>query len=145
MTLKAPMLRFCEQVAIGVSASRAYMATHPNASYQTACSAVGRILRRPDVAAEILRLRVQAQQAAGSAVLTLIEKRSFLARVVRAQIALLPRDSDLWQSVHHSSHGTFYRLPDKIEAITIDNDLSGDGAEANANDSLTQLLTSLRK
>jgi len=145
MMLKATLLRFCEQVAMGVSATRAYMAAYPNASYGTASTSAYKLLQRPGVQAEILRLRVQAQQAAGSAVMTLIEKRSFLARVVRAQIALLPHDSDLWQSVHHSSHGTFYRLPDKIEAIIADNDLSADGAEVAGQDSLTQLLISLRK
>src|SRR5687767_4409560 len=91
--LTPPMLRFCEQVAMGMSATRAFMAAYPNASAATAASNAYKLLRRPGVEAEILRLRGQAQQAPGSAVMTLFEKRTFLARVVRAQIALLPRDS----------------------------------------------------
>lgn len=128
---------------MGVSATRAYMAAHPNASYKTADGAAYMVLKRPEVEAEILRLQAQAQQADGSAVMSLIEKRSFLARVVRAQIALLPRDSDLWESVHDSSWGTFYRLPDKIEAINLDNKLSAD--DPMQQDSLMQLLISVRK
>jgi hypothetical protein len=141
--LTPPMLRFCEQVAMGMSATRAYSAAYPNASHGTAASNAYNLLRRPGVDAEILRLRTLAQQAPGSAVMTLFEKRSFLARVVRSQIALLPRESDLWERVWDSRGGTFYRLPDKIEAIKLDNKLSAD--DPMQQDSLMQLLISVRK
>ena len=63
---------------------------------------------------------------------------------MRAQIALLAHDSDLWQSMHRSSRGTFfYRLPDKLEAISLDNKLSAD--HPREEDHLAQLLISIRK
>ena len=128
---------------MGMSAVRAFMAAYPNAGYRTAASNAYKLLRRPGVEAEISRLRAQAQQAPGSAVMTLVEKRSFLARLVRSQIALLSRESDLWERVWDSRSGTFYRLPDKIEAINLDNKLSAD--DPMQQDSLTQLLISVRK
>ena len=143
--LKAPILKICEQVAIGVSATRAYMSAYPNAGYATANTTACKILARPEVRAEIARLRAQAQTMAGSAVMTLIEKRSFLARVVRAQIALLPEDSDLWQSVSHTHCGSIYRLPDKLQAIVEDTRLAGLDTEAAGYDSLAQWLATLRK
>ena len=123
---------------------RAYMVAYPNSTYLRANGTAHKVLKHPEVQAEILRLRAQAQQMGGPAFLSLIEKRMFLARVVRAQIALLPYDSDLWQSMHQSSRGAFfYRLPDKLEAIAADNELSSD--ELKEQDSLTQLLISVRK
>jgi hypothetical protein len=121
------------------------MVAYPNASYATANAAAHRIVARPEVRAEIMRLRAQAQPMAGSAVMTLIEKRSFLARVVRARIALLPEDSDLWQSVGRANWGNIYRLPDKLQAIVEDTRLAGLDSEAAGYDSLAQWLATLRK
>ena len=121
---------------------RAYREAYPHSTW--ANGTAHKVLKRPEVQAEILRLRAQAQQMGGTAFLSLIEKRMFLARVVRAQIALLPQDSDLWQRMHQSRRGTFcYRLPDKLEAISLDNKLSaGDRMQQ---DHLSQLLISVRK
>ena len=143
MILKARISRFCEHVAMGVNATHAYLIDHPNANHVSANGGSQQYLRRPEVQAEIRRLRAQAQEVAGPAFLSLTEKRRFLARVVRAQIALLPDDSDLWQSVRYCKSGTFFKLPDKIEAIRLDNELSGD--ESKELGSLTQLLISIRK
>jgi hypothetical protein len=78
-------------------------------------------------------------------VLTLMQKRIFLARVVRAVIANEPDSSDLWQSIKRTKDGTEYRLPDKLAAIKIDCDLAGDGAEAEGNDALAALLERVMK
>ncbi|MDB6152454.1 MAG: Terminase small subunit [Chthoniobacteraceae bacterium] len=85
-------------------------------------------------------MRAVAEKMAGSAVLTLMEKRIFLARVVRAVISNLANDSDLWQSIKRTKTGIEFRLPDKLRAIEVDNNLAGTGSEAEVNDSLAGLL-----
>ena len=95
--------------------------------------------------AEIARLRAVAASLPGSAVLTLMEKRNFLARLLRAQIALLPSESDLFVSVKHTEAGAEYRLGDKLKAIEIDNDLAGQGSEAEGKDALAELLERVMK
>lgn len=126
---------------MGVSAIGAHRVAYPHSPW--ADGTAHTVLKRPAVQAEILRLRAQAQQMGGPAFLTLIEKRMFLARVVRAQVALLPHDCDLWQRMHQSPRGTFYGLPDKLDAIIADNELSTD--DRKEQDALTQLLISVRK
>lgn len=132
--------KYCEGVASGLTGTAAYMAAYPQASRGTAKGQSRRLLRKPEIRSEIERLRRQAEEIAGPAVLTLAEKRSFLARIVRARPALLEPDSDLWQSVKETKAGMEYRLPDKIAAIKEDNDLAGDGAMAAGHDELAALL-----
>lgn len=103
------------------------------------------LLAKPSIKAEIERLRAKADEKAGSAVLTLAEKKSFIARLLRAKPGQLEQDSDLWQSIKLSANGIEMRLPDKLAAIKLDNDLSGDGSEAGANDALTALLERVMK
>lgn len=68
-------------------------------------------------------------QAATATVLTITEKREFLARVVRAKpSAAGPDNPD--STVAMSKAGPYYSFPDKIAAIKLDNDLGGDGADA---------------
>ena len=128
---------------MGASAIRAYMVAHPKMSHLSANGAAHLYLKRPEIRAEIRRLRTQAEEVGGSAFLSVSEKRLFLARVIRARIASLPHDSDLWQSMHQTSRGTYFRLPNKIEAIRLDNELSPDETEERS--SITQLLISVRK
>lgn len=142
--LRGTEYKFCEGIVMGMNSTQAYAFAHPNVSYAVANASGYAVLRRRHIRAEIERLRTIAHDKGGSAVMTVIEKRSFLARVVRARIAELPEDSDLWQSVKHSHCGHTYRLPDKVQAIVEDNKLSGDGSEAAAYDSLTLWLGSLR-
>ena len=88
----------------------------------------------------------------GGAVLTLRQKREFLAKVVNTPISEVSTDSDLCQewSETEGEKTTSRRLkmPSKLDAIKIDNDLSGDGAEAEGNKALgglAALVARLRK
>jgi len=63
-------------------------------------------------------------QAATTAVLTITEKREFLARVVRAKLTELPDDSDIWQEITVSEDSIKRKMPDKLRAIAQDNDLA---------------------
>lgn len=129
---------------MGMNATQAYLFAHPNVNHKTANVTGWTVLRKPHIRAEIERLRTIAHDKAGSAVMTLIEKRIFLARVVRARIIQVPEDSDLWQSVNHTHCGSNFKLPDKIQAIIEDTRLAGYDTETAGYDSLTQWLGSLR-
>jgi hypothetical protein len=85
-------------------------------------------------------MRTQAEREAGSAVMTLIEKRKRLARIVRARVTMEPPDSDLWQSVKTRDGVSEFRLPDNIAAIVFDNKLAGQGNETEADDEISELL-----
>ena len=135
-----PQAKFCEGIATGLNGTEAYLAAYPRSTRRAAEPGASRLLRNAKVKAEIAKLRAEAAKVAGSAVLTLAEKRIFLAQVVRACVATLPHDSPLWVSVKKGKDGTEYRLPDKIAAIKLDNDLAGEGSEAGANDALGELL-----
>lgn len=86
-------------------------------------------------AARIAREKEDEQTMA--AVLTIVEKRKFLARVVRAKLKEEPAESDLWQEVEITGDKVKKKMPDKLRAIALDNDLAGDGSEAKANDALS--------
>lgn len=138
--LSGPHRQFCEGVVSGLTFSDAYRAAYPEAAPENARKNAARLTAREDIQAEIARLRAVADERAGSAVLTLMEKRIFLARIVRACVALLPEDSDLWQSIKRTEDATEFRLPDKLAAIRLDNDLAGEGATAGAEDAITQMI-----
>ncbi|MGV3532603.1 MAG: hypothetical protein ACO1QR_09565 [Chthoniobacteraceae bacterium] len=140
MNISGPRRKFAEGIVSGLSAAAAYRQAYPNSAPGNAHKLASRLTGNPDVQAEIARLPSAADQQAGSAVLNLMEKRIFLARVVRAAVANLPEDSDLWVSIKRTESGTEYRLPDKLAAVKVDNDLAGEGSEAAADDAFAALL-----
>lgn len=89
------------------------------------------------------RVKWLKSQAASDTVLTIKEKREFCARLVRSKVGELGRDSDLWNSVKVTEDGTEYKLPDKLAAIRIDNDLAVEGAEAEANKAFEIIIRKL--
>jgi hypothetical protein len=138
--LTGPQRKFCEGVVSGLPAAAAYAEAYPKSTPANARKNASHLAARADVKAEIRAMRDKADLLPGSAVLTHAENRNFFARVVRAQVRKLPADSDLWVSVKQTEHGTEFRLPDKLAAIKLDNDLAGEGSEAEANDALSALL-----
>ncbi len=119
--LSGPHQKFCKGIVVGNTAASAYRAAYPNTTADNARKNAARRVTKADIQAEIARQRTVTEKEAGSAVLTLVEKRSFLARV-----ALLPPDSDLLQSIKRTASGSEIRLADKIAAIKLDNDLVGE-------------------
>ena len=153
--LSGPRQKFAEGIVAGNSATAAYRAAYLRSGQRAAEVGASRLLRNAEVTAEIERQRATAEKQAGSALMTLMEKRMFLARVVRANVALLPPDSDLWIGV-----GTRrLRMPDKLRAIKLDNDLAGEGKgrgvkvrvgmggkeSGEKDDAFSELLVSIRK
>ena len=127
------------------NAAGAYRAAYPKSSEAAANTSASRLLKNADVQAEVSRIRNAASGVVGMAVLSIAEKRDFIARLVRAKVGELSRDSDLWQSIKTTDTGTEYRLPDKLRAILADNDLAGEGSVAASNDGLAALIARLRK
>lgn len=143
--LSGPRRRFCEGIVAGKSATDAYAEAYPRTGRSTARKHASRLMKDEGVKAEIARLRAQADAKAGSAVLTLMEKRMFLARLVRCNLRKLNEvDGDLFVSVKHTEAGTEYRIGCKLKAIEIDNDLAGEGSEAEGRDAFGEWLASLR-
>ena len=143
--LSGPHQKFAEGIAKGLNATQAYQEAYPKASYDSARTRGADLFANVDIQAEVDRMRKRAETLPGSAVLTLAQKRDFLARLVTASVTTTPADSDLWNSVKTTEFGHEFKLPCKLGAIKLDNDLAGEGSEAGANDMLAGLLGRIRK
>lgn len=133
--------RFALLVATGeVSAAEAYRKTiSAKCTDKTSHERASKIASNDKVRARIADLRskaaVVASERAGEVVLSIAEKRLFLAAVVRTPSGAIDKHSQLcqeWSETHgeHSS-STKLKMPDKLAAIKLDNDLAGEGSEAN--------------
>ena len=100
--LSKPHRKFCEGIVSGLTGVRAYALAYPSCSLNTARINASQLRAKPHIQQEIARRRAQAEAIVGSDVLILIEKRRWLARVVRANLAYLDPeiDGDLLVSLH---------------------------------------------
>jgi hypothetical protein len=119
--------KFCEGIVTGLSGVRAYALAYPRCSLKTARLNASHLRAKPHIQGEIAPLRAQADASSGSAVLALIEKRRWLARVVRANLALLnPKiDGELLVSLYvdealKKPHMRKICIADKVVAIEFD-------------------------
>lgn len=138
--LSGPRKSFCDGIVAGKSATEAYCAAYPRATPESARKHAARLKAKAEVREEIARMRRLADEKAGSAVLQCLEKRMFLARVVRARPALLEHDSDLIQSIKRGKNFGELKLPDKIAAIQLDNKLAGKGQADDGDDPIAELI-----
>ncbi len=129
--------RFACLLAEGAGVSAAYVL----AGYRESPASATRLSKKVNVAERVEWLK---QQAASDTVLSIKEKREFLARVVRTPIGEVDRTSDLCQEVTETDDSTKYKMPDKLSAIRLDNDLAGEGSEAKGQGALSALLGRLR-
>lgn len=136
--LNGPQYKFAAGVASGLSAWDAYKEAYPKTGAEAARRSASKLMTNPDIKKEIDRIRTAADGLGGSAVLAVLEKRQFLARVVRSRLAELPDDSDLWQEISMTEAGVKRKLPDKLRAIAADNELSGTGTD-------TKLMISINR
>src|SRR4030095_4656461 len=143
--LSGPRRKFCEGIVSGLSVTEAHRAPYPKTTSDNARKNAAKLTGKDEIKSEIAALRAKGDEKAGSAVLIHAEKREFLADVVRGRAALLPHDSRLWQAIKVTKDGIEYRLPDKLAAIKLDNDLAGDGKEAEVNDEFAKLLERVTK
>ena len=136
---------FCFLLAGGASAAEAYRKAGYKCSTATASTNGPALSRETHVRLRVADLQRKAQEAAkereAEGVLTLAEKRLFLARVIRTPIGQVTSDSDLAQEVTVDEKSMKVKMPDKLRAIALDNDLAADGAEATANKSIAGLAS----
>lgn len=126
-------------------------------SYKTqesATAAMRRILSYPGAQTMVaeVKAKVEAEDEEKS-MLSIKEKRQFLARIVRCRISKEDDNSDLWQEIRESGSGeneTVHRkLMAKEKAIQLDNELAGHKApekvEHSADDELAEVLRDIAK
>jgi hypothetical protein len=151
--ISGPRRKFCEGIVSGLSVTEAYRAAYPKTTPDNARKNAAKLTRKDEIKAEIAALRAKGDEKAGSAVLTYAEKRAFCAHVVRCELGEGMPDADLIQAieVERRKNGKDWlvihkvKVCGKLDAIKLDNDLAGDGKEAESNDALAQLLERVMK
>lgn len=133
------------------SAAGAYRKCWPKSSPASSETDGPKLARNSQVKLRIAYLRAKAteklKEKAGAVVLSIAEKRAFLARVVRTSAGRVRRNSRLVQewseTMSEGGTTTKVRIPDKLAAIKLDNDLAAEGAEAGANKAIEVLIRRL--
>jgi hypothetical protein len=99
-----------------------------------ALKAAVELLDRPEIIERLAELRLVAltvpkTEAEASLVLTVEEKRQWLARTVRLDFTKIDmeKDGDLIQTIKQTQFGDQIVVHDKIAAIKLDNDMTGGG------------------
>lgn len=144
--------RYADGILQGLEGWDAYMKAFPDCRTKaSAHTGHKRASKRADVKAYMQAVQLEARD---SSVLTVLEKRRFLARVVRTPInegmdprELEQKNLDLVKSYSTSETetGTTFRLErlDPLKAIEIDNKLSGDDTGITALKDLADALHSI--
>lgn len=121
--------KFCELVAAGTSQSIAYASAgyHPS-TQESAEAASSRLAKKPRISEYIQALKKQHHLAN---VLSLEEKRSFLADIKRTPVGTLSPDSPLVQEITETvgQDGSITRKIkgiNKLQAMELDSKLAGD-------------------
>ena len=117
--------RFAQLVAKGDSGGAAYRVVC-GAKAASAHAAASRLLRIAKVSARIAEIQ---KAAVCASVMTLLEKRQFLALIVRTPIGQIDENSPLCQWFRRTTgrRATLsIRMPDKLQAILLDARLAGE-------------------
>jgi hypothetical protein len=147
--------RYADNILSGLSGvesyQRAYAAITPKLTRESAYNGDKRLKKNPEVIAYLRAIRAAS---ATSTVLSVTEKREFLARVVRTDITTLSIDGDgkngdmiKSYSVNESESSRNIRLEkhDPLKAIDLDNRIAGEDPTANLLTELAQALQNLPK
>jgi cell division protein FtsL len=154
--LKPTHQRFAEEIAIGTPNGKAYaIAFGKPGTSGSVDSAARRLAAAPHIIAKVAELRQRAAaRSEEAAVLTLTEKRIFLARIVRTAVTALDEKGDTKDLIkkisvrsigsgENSEQITEIEGYDKIKAISEDTALAGDGAESEHLRALNTLLAGI--
>lgn len=126
--------KFAERYATGLPAGRAYEQAGFKASGATANEAASRLLKNVNVCQYVRSLRRRAAESSEAVtILSIIEKRQFLARIVRTAISEVTAKSDLCQEHTETTTETGgtvkYKMPCKLRALELDAKLAGELTE----------------
>lgn len=154
LALNPKQCAFVDHYLAGSSATAAYMAAYPGLSESDAAASASRMLSKNANVREYVQRSKLADQAASA--LSREEKRAMLADLVRVNITEIvgPDGSvdaemaHLLQELQYSTDKNGNRvitvkLPSKLQAIQIDNQMSGDNAPEEHHHSLQGLLANL--
>jgi hypothetical protein len=110
-----------------MTATQAYAEAYPQAGEASARKSGSRLLGKPEIQSEIAALREKADTLAGSAVMTLLERRAFLAAIVRTPVGQVKEDSPLAEEMRvDAKGGVTVKLPCKLRALELDAKLAGE-------------------
>jgi hypothetical protein len=148
--------KFAEEIAIGTPPGKAYAIAYGKATVTKAVDgAARRLAATPPIVAKVAEIRQRAAAITEeAAVLTLSEKRMFLARIVRTAVTDLhvtKPTRDLIKKITTRSIGSGENAEtiteiegyDKIKAITEDTSLAGDGADSEHFRALNSILSKI--
>ena len=121
---------FAHLMAAGkVSQTEAYQQVY-QCSKETASAAAFRLMREQDEFGIVRRFTYLREQVSAGKVLTLRERREFLASVVRTPVGAIDENSPLAQEVvyEESEKGsrTKVKMPGKLEALKLDAEMAGE-------------------
>lgn len=123
---------FANDCASGKSAAEAYMIHWPDSSAKSAETNGPAMARRNQVAIRIAELRGMAQtladEKAQNTVLTILEKREYIARVIRAKPSQAGMENPDCELVM-TKMGPAALFPSKASLLKLDNELSEDTPE----------------
>lgn len=114
--------RFALELAKGASQTAAYLA----AGYDGDRTAASKLATKCNVIARVEWLQ---RQAATQTVLTMAERREFLAAVLRTPAGTVTHDSPLVQEVEIDGNKMRLKMPSKLKALELDAKLAGDFEE----------------
>jgi len=121
--LKLQHRQFAILMAPGnIPAVKAYMECYPDTSYDSARSSSADLLANPSIQEEIKRIRGLVEQ---DAVLSVEEKRKFLASAVRTPLSEMDTDNPLATEYTITKDGIKVKAFSKEKAIEIDNKMAG--------------------
>ena len=124
--LNDQQVKFCQIMVSGKPQTVAYQEAYNCENYDTAGANATRLLKDARVIEYVSQLRKERDDAA---VLSIQQKREFLARVVNAKIGELTENDNLVQEVKIAPDGSIsLKIPSKTEAIKIDNAMMGHDA-----------------
>lgn len=135
-TLKARQEKFAQLVAQGISVERAYMEAGYRSRGHSANVNGSALLQMPHVEARVAEIRDLAASL-GTTLLTIFEKRAFLAELIRTPAGSVGPDSRLCQGFYEKVKVQDKRrggdvvlrrrvkMADKLRAIALDSQLAG--------------------
>lgn len=125
--LSSQHANFCLLMAGGnINQTHAYMECYPSSTYDSARADAPRLLAKASIQAEVQRLRNLTET---SKVMSMAEKREFLAEVKRTPIGDIDESNPLAQEIHEMETKYGYRkvikMMSKKDAVDIDNKMAG--------------------
>ena len=118
--------KFAQNLVKGMSQTEAYLkAGYKVKSSKVAAEAASRLSKNVQLSRYVDELRAKVED---KTLLTIAEKRAFLANLIRTPVGEVDEKSPLAQEVHIGQDGIKIKMADKLRALDLDSKLAGDYA-----------------